>query len=162
MLGAYIAGEYGDVDAPVDIVVVATGTEVSLAIDTAKALTTGGGGLKHIRVISMPCCELFDKQSLEYRLTIFPDNIPVMSIEAASVYGWNKYAHNAIGLNTFGMSAPGGKLYELYGFTVPELSNRVKETIASYKSMSMGVGSESVTPSLMRFLKQTYVIPSGH
>lgn len=157
LLGAYVAGDYGAVDAAVDIIVVATGTEVSLAIETAKAVTADGG-LKHVRVISMPCCELFDKQPLEYRLSIFPDNIPVMSLEAASVYGWNKYAHNVVGINTFGMSAPAGKVYEAFGFTVPELSNRVKETIAAYKSMCIGDN----TPSLMRYLKQSYVVPAGH
>ena len=110
----------------------------------------------------MPCCELFDKQSVEYKLTLFPDNIPVMSIEAASIYGWNKYAHSVIGMNTFGMSAPAEKVYDAFGFSVPQLVTRAEQTISHYHSLLQN-GNTNL-PSLVRLLEQHYVVPanSGH
>ena len=110
----------------------------------------------------MPCCELFDRQPLEYKLSVFPDNIPVMSIEASSIYGWNKYAHMVIGMNSFGMSAPGGKVYETFGFTVPQLVQRTHETISHFKIMSNS--GEMKMPSLTRYLSHHAICPPapGH
>jgi transketolase len=58
----------------------------------------------------MPCCELFDDQSEDYKKEVFPDGVPVMSIEASAVHGWTKYAHSSFGLNSYGLSAPGAKV----------------------------------------------------
>lgn len=153
--GGYIIKEFGNMN-NIDLIIVSTGTEVSLSIDTAKELFEKSS--LSIRVISMPCCELFDKQSLEYRLSLFPDNIPVMSIEASSIYGWNKYAHYVVGMSSFGMSAPGNKVYEAFGFTVPQLVNRGKEAISQYKALTNGCNNNM--PSLMRLLQHHSIIPA--
>lgn len=161
-LGAYVVGEFASdgsaAAATPSLVIVATGSEVSLALNVATAMMAAPAAARlHIRVVSMPCCELFDQQSMEYKLSIFPDNTPVMSVEASSVYGWNKYAHVACGLNTFGMSAPGDKVYAAFGLTVPALTARAQETIAHHGSVNGGQA-----PSLVRYLKQCFVVPGGH
>ena len=109
----------------------------------------------------MPCCELFDKQSLEYKLSLFPDNIPVMSVEASSIYGWNKYAHTVIGMNSFGMSAPAEKVYDAFGLTVPKLIPRCEDAITHYQVMK---GNNASFPSLVRLLEHHSITPShtGH
>ena len=109
----------------------ATGTEVSLAIKVADALAASEGLV--VRVVSMPCTELFDEQSMEYQLQVFPENVPVMSIEPATTTFWLKYAHATFGMSTFGASAPGDKVYARFGFTVEHLTARAKEVVAYYR-----------------------------
>lgn len=82
-----------------------TGTEVPIAVDGAKKLAAASG--KRVAVASLMCCEVFAQQSREYQLSVIPDGIPVLSIEAAHVHGWEKYAHASIGMTYFGKSAPG-------------------------------------------------------
>jgi len=158
--GGYIVSEVGCAEgATPDLIMVATGTEVSLTIDAAAEFHKNSS--KSVRVISMPCCELFDKQPLSYRLSLFPDNVPVMSVEALSVYGWSKYAHYTVGMTSFGMSAPGGKVYDAFGFTVPKLAVRATEAVEHYRNMKAGCAT---MPSLMRLLQSHSVVPanSGH
>ena len=114
------------------LVLVSTGTELTLAVQTAQLLFDSGSAW--IRVVSLPCNQLFDQQSLEYRLSVFPAGAPVMSIEASGTFGWSKYAHAPFGIkdNTFGLSAPGGALYEYFGFTVPNLLAKAHQVIAFY------------------------------
>jgi transketolase len=88
-----------------DLLVVSTGTEVPIAVDGAKKLAAASG--KRVAVASLMCCEVFAQQSREYQLSVIPDGIPVLSIEAAHVHGWEKYAHASIGMTYFGKSAPG-------------------------------------------------------
>jgi transketolase len=74
-----------------DITLVSTGSEVGIAVDAARELKE-----KHnitARVVSMPCCEIFDAQPKDYRLTVLPDNMPILSVEALSTLGWERYAH---------------------------------------------------------------------
>ena len=115
------------------LILAATGTEVSLAVAVARVLTEGNADLR-VRVVSMPCWELFDQQSAAYQLEVFAAGSPVMSIEASAAHGWRKYAHAPFGLETFGTSAPGGAAYSHFGFTVPNLVDRAKEVIAFYPS----------------------------
>jgi len=114
------------------LVIASTGTELTLAVQTAQLLSDGGS--HWIRVVSLPCTQLFDRQSLEYRLSVFPEGSPVMSIEASGTFGWSRYAHAPFGIkdNTFGLSAPGGTLYEHFGFTVPNLVVKAREVIEFY------------------------------
>jgi transketolase len=85
-----------------DITLVATGSEVSIAVDAAKYLEEN----KNIkaRIVSMPCFEAFDLQDKEYRLSVLPDGIPSMSIEVMSTMGWERYTHEQFGINRFGAS----------------------------------------------------------
>jgi transketolase len=84
-------------------IVAATGSEVTIAIDGAKAIAAGG---KRVQVASMPCLEIFDRQTLEYRQSVLGEGIPVLTIEASAVKGWERYGHAWIGMTTFGYSGP--------------------------------------------------------
>lgn len=102
--GGYVAIE----DKSADVTLVSTGSEVSICIEAIKVLADEG--LK-ARVVSMPCVEVFDAQSLDYKLSVIPDGIPAMSVEVMSTLGWEKYSHEQFGLNRFGAS---GKYKDVY------------------------------------------------
>lgn len=80
----------------------------------------------------MPCWELFDEQSMEYKVELFPNGIPVVSVEASSTLGWEKFAHYSVGMRTFGASAPIKDLLKLFGFTVENIVEKTKKTIEFY------------------------------
>ena len=109
-----IKGGYVSVDQPdgkADITLVSTGSEVSLCVETVKELSDKHG--VKARVVSIPCFEVFDAQTKEYRLKCLPDGIPVMSVEVMSTMGWERYSHEQFGLNRFGASAPYKDLYKV-------------------------------------------------
>ena len=106
--------------------IIATGSEVSLAVDAQKILQQKG---IDVAVVSMPCMELFEEQSLNYQLEVL-GNAPVISVEAGSTFGWNRYAQKTIGIDTFGASAPASKLYEYFGLTADEIASEVEGFIA--------------------------------
>ena len=110
--GAYVvAGPAAGED--VDCIIIGTGTELSLAVEAAEKL-----GAK-ARAVSMPCWELFEEQSDEYKESILPKSCKaIVSVEAGSTFGWAKYAHKSIGRDDFGASAPAGILYKEFGITV--------------------------------------------
>lgn len=118
--GAYIIKKESGQD--LDISLMATGSELSLAVDTAKALEKMG---KSVRVISFPCWELFEKQKEEEKQAILgTPRLFRVSLEAASTMGWHKYlGHNglAIGIDSFGYSAPAGVIANKLGFEVDAL-----------------------------------------
>ena len=100
-----------------EITLIASGSEVQIAIDASKKLQNNNINSK---VISMPCQELFDKQSNEYKEKIIEKNSKKISIEASSIFGWEKYVGNegtSLGMKSFGKSAPGKKLYEDFNLT---------------------------------------------
>ena len=106
-----IKGGYVSVEAEnADITLVSTGSEVSICIDAAKYLRENHD-LK-ARVVSMPCFEVFDSQSKEYRLKVIPDGIPAMSVEVMSTLGWERYTHEQFGLNRFGASGAYKDVYK--------------------------------------------------
>ncbi|MCB1134892.1 MAG: transketolase [Chlamydiia bacterium] len=110
----------------VDYTLAATGSEVSLAIDVADALEKRG---KTVRVISMPCWELFDQQSLQYRRQLFgPESGTCVAIEAGVDLGWHKYVGRdgiTITQDDFGASAPASELAREFGFTVESILDRI-------------------------------------
>jgi transketolase len=85
-----------------DITLVSTGSEVGICVDAVKYLKDNHN--LTARVVSLPCFEVFDTQSKEYRLSILPDGIPSLSVEAMSTMGWERYTHEQFGLNRFGAS----------------------------------------------------------
>lgn len=109
-----------------DYTLVATGSEVSLALDVAKALEQKG---KKVNVISMPCWELFEQQDEAYRKSLFGGDIGKrVSIEAGVAQGWHKYIGSdgiAISIETFGASAPYKDLAKAYGFTVEAILEKI-------------------------------------
>ena len=126
-----LKGGYVLVDAPdAAITLVSTGSEVSIAVDATTELKKQGISA---RVVSMPCCEVFDAQDKAYKLKVFPDGIPVLSIEALSTLGWERYSHEQFGLNRFGVSAPYKDAYKKFEFTPEGISKRAIVTINYYK-----------------------------
>lgn len=106
--------------------VIATGTEVSAAVDAQKLLAAKG---IDIAVVSMPCMELFEEQSLNYQLEVL-GSAPVISFEAGATFGWNRYAQKTIGMDTFGASGPAAELYRHFGLTAENLAKEVANFIA--------------------------------
>ena len=105
--------------------VIATGSEVSIAVEAQKLLA--GEGID-IAVVSMPCMELFEEQSLNYQLEVL-GRAPVISFEAGTTFGWNRFAQKTIGLDSFGASGPAGELYGHFGLTAETLADEVKDFI---------------------------------
>ena len=111
------------------VVLLATGSEVELAYACAAQLEAHGIGAD---VVSMVCTELFDEQPEPYRADLIPADALIVSIEAASTFGWQRYTGRSglnIGLDTFGASAPAGDLFVHFGFTadaiVPQILNNL-------------------------------------
>jgi len=100
-----------------DCVLIATGSEVGLAVDAARRLTDAG---RRIRVVSMPCTAIFDTQPQQYRDSVLPAGVPRVAIEAGVRDGWWRHVGSkgaVIGMDGFGASAPAKKLFEHFGFT---------------------------------------------
>merc|ERR1712050_780883 len=76
---------------------------------------------KKVRVVSMPCWELFRAQPASYRDALLPKDVPKMSVEAAVTFGWGEFADAFVGVDCFGASAPGGTCMDKFGFNVPNV-----------------------------------------
>ena len=116
--GAYVLRD-GD-----GAVVIATGSEVSVALEAADLLAEDHS----IRVVSMPCAELFLEQPEEYRREVLGDALPVASVEAGSILGWSRFTGPDglnIGIDRFGASAPAGRIAEELGLTGPAVARRL-------------------------------------
>lgn len=117
--GGYVLRECGDKSGKAypQLTIIGTGTEVSLAVKAAVVISEKRGCW--VRVVSMPCTELFDKQDLAYQTSVLMAGSPVLSVEAGGVAGWRgKYAHACVGMqDCFGASGPGGDLLKHFGFT---------------------------------------------
>ena len=116
-------GGYIVVDAPnPELIIIATGSELALAVKAAEVLAAEG---KAVRVVSMPSMELYNEQSDEYKESVLPVAVKKrVSIEAGSTFGWHKYVGSegeVIGMDSFGASAPGPTVYEKFGFTVDKV-----------------------------------------
>ncbi|MBL8065940.1 MAG: transketolase [Chthonomonadaceae bacterium] len=110
------------------VVLIATGSEVSLAVAASEKLEAEG---TPTRVVSMPSCFLFDRQPDSYRRSVLPAEILSVSIEAGSTCGWHKYADVCIGLDRFGASAPAETLFDKFGFTVDNVVDVVCRALSS-------------------------------
>ncbi|KAK9768234.1 Transketolase [Basidiobolus ranarum] len=119
-----------------DLILVATGSEVSICVEASEKLAEQG---VIASVVSMPSMELFDEQELAYKKTVFPDGVPVISAEAMTTFGWQKYAHASVGLTTFGASAPCEELYKKFGITPTDIANKGIQVVEYYKSQSVPV-----------------------
>ncbi len=111
------------------VILLATGSEVALAMEVADKLEAQGHGAD---VVSMPCAELFDAQDEAYRADILPAGIPVVSMEAGTTRGWERYTGRdglTIGLDRFGASAPASDLFEKFGFTAGAIVPRILDIL---------------------------------
>jgi transketolase len=124
-LGAYVvvperAGH------PPDVVLVATGSEVGIAVEAARALAADGLAA---RVVSMPCQEVFAARPRAERDDVLPPGAPVLSVEAATSFGWQRFASAHVALDRFGASAPWQELYDHFGFTGPAVADAARALI---------------------------------
>jgi transketolase len=109
------------------VILIASGSEVELALACAAELENAGIGAD---VVSMPCWELFAEQDAEYRAEILPAGVPKVSIEAGVTLGWERHVGQdglAIGIDRFGASAPAGDLFRHFGFTADAIVPQIKE-----------------------------------
>ena len=122
--GGYVLADPED---PPDVILIGTGSEVSVAMDAAATLTAAG---RSVRVVSMPCMEDFAAQDRAYRASVLPVNIPTVSIEAGVTFGWDRWADRCIGIDRFGASAPGNRVMAELGIT-PEAIVAAAEDLLS-------------------------------
>ncbi|UYI46668.1 transketolase [Vibrio natriegens] len=126
--GAYILK---DCEGKPELILIATGSEVELAVEAAAQLTAEG---KQVRVVSMPSTDAFDKQDAAYREAVLPSDVTArIAIEAGIADFWYKYVGfggKIIGMTTFGESAPAGELFKMFGFTTENVVNTAKELLA--------------------------------
>tara|TARA_B100000945_G_scaffold320823_1_gene332300 strand:- start:864 stop:2843 length:1980 start_codon:yes stop_codon:yes gene_type:complete len=118
-----------DTNSQRDITLLATGSEVTLAISAAYQLKQEG---INVAVVSMPCLEIFEKQNLEYRSKVMPTGIPLVVVEAAVEQSWGKYLGingKFVGMRTFGASAPGNELFQHFGITVEKVKAAALELL---------------------------------
>lgn len=124
MKGGYVLV---DTEATPDMIIIATGSEVELAVKTAATLKEEG---INARVVSMPCVEIFEEQSAEYKESVLPSSVTKrMAIEAGVSMPWYKYVGTngkILSIDHFGASAPAAKLFETFGFTVENAVNIAK------------------------------------
>jgi transketolase len=131
-LGAYTLAD-SPAGAKPDIILIATGSEVHLAIEGRDRLATEG---VQARVVSMPSTNLFASQSDDYRENILPTGVPLLVIEAGATLGWRSYIGpqiDVIGVDTFGASAPGKVVMEHYGFTVENVCKQAHNVLHRLK-----------------------------
>ncbi|PMO98323.1 transketolase [Vibrio splendidus] len=114
-----------------ELIIIATGSEVELAVSAAAELTAEG---KKVRVVSMPATDAFDKQDAEYRESVLPSDVTArIAVEAGIADFWYKYVGfggKIIGMTTFGESAPAGELFKMFGFTTENVVNTANELLA--------------------------------
>jgi transketolase len=112
---------------PLDVVLLATGSEVAVALAAQELLGAEGIGA---RVVSMPSWELFDAQPVDYRRTVLPDAVPAVSVEAGVAQGWSRFAQRSVSLERFGASAPGPVVGERLGITAERAAAAARELLA--------------------------------
>ena len=126
-LGGYVLE---DCNGTPELILIGTGTELDLCVQAAKKLTAEG---KKVRVVSMPCVELFEEQSESYKEEVLPSNIRKrLVVEAAESFGWHKYIGldgDSVTMNSFGASAPGGLCMEKFGFTVENVLEKSRNLL---------------------------------
>ncbi|WP_198010492.1 MULTISPECIES: transketolase [unclassified Corynebacterium] len=131
--GAYTLVE-GSKDEP-DVILLATGSEVQLAVEAAQQLESEGTAA---RVVSAPCLEWFNEQDAEYRESVLPSSVKArVSVEAGLAMSWHKYTGTFgrnVSLEHYGASAPGDELFEKFGFTSAAVADAARESIAEAQS----------------------------
>lgn len=135
--GAYVLQHFNkgtrvdELEGEADVVIAASGSEVALAVEAAALLT----GYK-VRIVSVPCRDLFDEQSVEYKKEVLGEGIPVISVEAAATFGWSDYSHSQFGLDRFGASATIAQLKDQFGFNAQTLADETRKLVKFYDSRS--------------------------
>jgi transketolase len=122
--GAYVLKDFGEPE----IILMASGSEVSLIMDAAQKLHSEGKG---VRVVSFPSWELFEKQAEAYKESVLPKDVTArLAVEAGASLGWERYARAVLGIDHYGASAPYKVIFEKFGFTVENVVAKAKELLA--------------------------------
>jgi transketolase len=130
--GGYVL-KHASGNLPPDIILIATGSEVQLALAAREKLETQG---VRARVVSLPCWNLFDAQPVEYKEAVLPPNVPMLAIEAGVSLGWRPYVGpgiEVIGVDRFGASAPGEIVMREYGFSVERVTQQALAVVKRQK-----------------------------
>jgi transketolase len=114
-----------DCDGTPDVIIVATGSEVALAMGAAEQMSG-----KKVRVVSMPSVDAFEAQDTAYKSAVLPKGVPTLAVEAGVTMGWYKYADVVLGLDRFRESAPAGELFKEFGFTVDNVVKHAEQAMA--------------------------------
>jgi transketolase len=132
--GGYVLADFDAASGGPRAVIIATGSEIALALPAREALAREG---INVRVVSMPCTSVFDRQDAAYRAAVLPRGVPRVAVEAGVTDGWRKYvgasddpASAVVGIDRFGESAPAGVLFKHFGFTVEHVADAVRGTLA--------------------------------
>jgi transketolase len=127
--GAYV---FSDVHGTPDVILIGTGSELQLAVDAQEKLASEG---VKARVVSMPCWDLFEEQSAEYKESVLPSAVRArVAVEAGTPIGWERYVGlegKVVGQKQFGASAPAKEVFKHFGFTVENVVEHAKESIAA-------------------------------
>ncbi|MER3495972.1 MAG: transketolase, partial [Armatimonadota bacterium] len=110
-----------------EIALVGTGSEVQHCVAAAETLRGEG---RRVRVISMPCWSIFEAQSLEYRQEVLPRDLPAVSCEAATTFGWARYAQAHVGVDDFGRSAPFNEVMEYFGINADHVAVQARNLLS--------------------------------
>jgi transketolase len=122
--GAYVLADAAGGEP--ELILASTGSEVSVCLDAAELLAEDGISA---RVVSMPCWEFFETQTPDYQDQVLPADIPVLSVEAASPFGWERWADDVVGIDRFGASAPGDVVLAELGFTAEAIAERGRDLL---------------------------------
>mmetsp|Transcript_40596 Transcript_40596/g.85894 ORF Transcript_40596/g.85894 Transcript_40596/m.85894 type:complete len:694 (-) Transcript_40596:128-2209(-) len=142
--GAYVLKE----DADAKVTLVGSGSQMQLCLKAAKLLKIPA------RLVSLPCTQLFDAQSADYKASVFKAGVPTLSVEAASAVGVEGiYAHASVCMRQFGLSAPGGEAYKFFGFSPEGVAEKAEKLVAFYEGKAV--------PNLMDRLVFP-AVPTGH
>ena len=113
-----------------EIILLATGSEVALAVEAAEQLNAGG---RRARVVSMPCAEIFDAQDAAWKESVLPSAVRCrLAVEASSPDYWHKYVGldgAVLGIHSFGASAPGSVMFERFGFTTANVLEKARDLL---------------------------------
>jgi transketolase len=120
------AGVVHEPSTAAQVVLLATGSEVSLCVKAAAVLDAEGVAA---RVVSMPSWDRFDRQDDDYRHAVLPPDLPVLSVEAGTTFGWAAHADASIGIDRFGESAPGAEALERLGINVDHVVEQARELV---------------------------------
>ncbi|WWD00436.1 transketolase [Kwoniella sp. B9012] len=136
--GGYVLEEVENAD----VTLVSTGSEVPLCLEAVGQLKSKG--IK-ARLVSLPCFEVFETQSREYKLSVLPSGAPILSVEAYSTFGWGQYSHDHFGLKAWGASGPYDQVYKKFDLTPEGIAKRAEKVVAFYKKRGQPVFSPLIS-----------------
>jgi len=128
--GAYVVSDSGGVENPIedlDLVLIGTGSELSVCLDARPLLEADG---LRVRVVSMPSWTLFEAADDKVQDEVLPPDVPTLAVEAASSFGWDRWADDSVSIDRFGASAPGKVALENLGFTADNVAARARQLLA--------------------------------